>query len=261
MKHKPTVVAIILIILFAGSLLAYGGKEIVLAVPKEKKKEEPIKWCPTTLISDNDKCMTCHVVSGGKFVLKATRPDAHLDYPTDAKILNYGTDNEIGYYLMDSIIPSAIQTIFWFFEQYGINHVIIEIYSYGGGLFGAWRTKGLFDEWKAKGGILETRIYGGAMSAGFMLFCAGTKGYRFVQPQAELMWHELQAGQWPEVTSPSKEEHKAEIYRHLQDTANEWLATRGKMTKEELDEKVAWKEFWFTGKEAVELGFADGFIK
>jgi len=32
------------------------------------------------------------------------------------------------------------------------------------------------------------------------------------------------------------------------------------LTKEEIDAKVKALEFWITGREAVEYGFADGFI-
>lgn len=227
----------------------------------EVEKEKPITWCPTTLISDNNMCFVCHVVSGGKFVLKATPPDAHIDYPLDAKIINYGTKQQVGYYFLNAISPGSVQKMLWFFNEYGLGHIVIEIHCYGGGLFDAWRIKGLFDEWKAGGGIIETRVYGGAMSAGFMVFCAGSKGHRFVSETAEFMWHEAQIGQWFELTSASKEEEKARIYRHLEDNGNAWLATRGKMSKKEIDEKIAFKEFWFTGREAVELGFADGFIK
>jgi len=47
----------------------------------------------------------------------------------------------------------------------------------------------------------------------------------------------------------------------LQDVRNTYLATRGKLSKAEIDARVAKKEWWMSGKEAVELGFADGFIK
>jgi len=47
----------------------------------------------------------------------------------------------------------------------------------------------------------------------------------------------------------------------LQDIRNDYLATRGKLTKQEIDAKIARKEFWMSGKEAVEFGFADEFIK
>ena len=51
------------------------------------------------------------------------------------------------------------------------------------------------------------------------------------------------------------------MLRHLQDIRNDYLATRGKLTKQEIDAKIARKEFWMSGKEAVEFGFADEFIK
>jgi ATP-dependent protease ClpP protease subunit len=263
MKEKSGVLAIILILLFVGgggAIFAENGELTPTPIPVEKK-EEPVKWCPTTLISNNDMCMTCHVISGGKFVLKDTKPDAHVDYPAGAKILNYGTNKEAGYYLLDIIYANSVQKMFWFFAERGITHVVVEIYSYGGGLFDAWRIKGLFDEWKEGGGTIETRVYGGALSAGFMIFAAGSKGHRFVTSTAEFMWHEAQIGQWFEVTSASKEEEKARVLRHLEDNTNAWLATRGKLSKKEIDEKIAFKEFWFTGIEAVKMGFADGFIR
>ena len=65
-------------------------------------------------------------------------------------------------------------------------------------------------------------------------------------------------------TSHPPEDRPPETTRkdnHLQDIRNDYLATRGKLTKQEIDAKIARKEFWMSGKEAVEFGFADEFIK
>ena len=79
-------------------------------------------------------------------------------------------------------------------------------------------------------------------------------------PQAELMWHELQALEGFGVTSPSSKEDEARVLRHLQDTANGWLAEVSDLTKQEIDDMVSYKEFWLTGTEAVKYGFADGLL-
>jgi ATP-dependent protease ClpP protease subunit len=226
--------------------------------PEKITVEKP--FCPTSLISDNDKCMNCHVLSGGKFTVKESRLDAHLDYPVGGmKILNFGTDLEKGFYVIENIIPDSIEEILDYFQWHGIEHVIFEIYSPGGGVFASWRIKALFDEWIANGGIIETRVRAAAFSGGFMLAAAGSKGYRFANATAEFMWHEIQAveGGWLRVETTSQKEHEAKVFRHLQDTINAWLATRGKLSKKELDSKVKYEEFWFTGKEAFELGFVD----
>ena len=63
------------------------------------------------------------------------------------------------------------------------------------------------------------------------------------------------------IETPSDKEEAARVLRHLQNIRNDYLATRGKLTKQEIDAKIARKEFWMSGKEAVEFGFADEFIK
>jgi ATP-dependent protease ClpP protease subunit len=74
------------------------------------------------------------------------------------------------------------------------------------------------------------------------------------------MWHELQTLEIFNLSTPSNKEDEARVLRHLQDTANSWLAEVSNLSKEEVDELVRYKELWVTGPEAVQYGFADGFI-
>ena len=232
----------------------------------EETKQEPIKWCPKTLITDNDKCMTCHVMSNGQFQLKETKKDAHLNYPhAGMRIINFGTENEKGYFCIEginSVSAEAILDILDYFRSHNIDHVVFEVYSPGGGVFAGWRIKALLDEWKAEGKIVETRVRSAAFSGGFVIAVAGSKGYRCASPTSEYMWHEIQSveGGWLKIESTSQKEQEAKIFRHLQDNINSWLATRGKLTKEEIDAKVRYEEFWFTGKQAFEMGFVDKLI-
>ena len=114
--------------------------------------------------------------------------------------------------------------------------------------------------WQEQGNIIETRVYGYCASAGFLIFASGTKGNRFVAPQAELMWHELQTFEFFNQSTPSSKEEEARVLRHLQDTANSWLAEVSNLTKQQVDELVKYKELWITGVQAVEYGFADALL-
>ena len=115
-------------------------------------------------------------------------------------------------------------------------------------------------EFIADGGIVETRLRGFAASAGALIFLAGKRGYRIGNAQSEMMFHELWSFKFLAIESPSDKEDESKIYRHIQDTLSGWVATRGKLSKEELDAKIRKKEFWINGREAHELGFIDKLI-
>ena len=240
--------------------LAIVGLVTPVAMAQEDKNPESI--CPTTLMKED--CTKCHTMSGGKFVLKETPPDAHLDYPTGVKIVNYGKPDAYGTYTLGEVDYSAsnqIDALFQYLKDRDIKVAKIEILSGGGNLLLGWRIKGLMDEWTEAGNIVETRVRGVAASAAFFIFAAGTKGHRIVNSTAELMAHEVRSWQGgmffiKEIT-PSGAEEEAKVYKHLQDTISTWLATRGNLSKEKLDSMMKFKEFWMTGKQAKEYGFAD----
>lgn len=115
-------------------------------------------------------------------------------------------------------------------------------------------------DWQDSGGVIETRVNGFAASAGFLIFVARSKGHRLVGKQSDLMWHELISFKMFDVSSPSDKEEEGRVLRHLQNIRNDWLATRGKLSKKEIDDLVHKREFWMSGKQAVDYGFADKFI-
>lgn len=225
-----------------------------------KDEDKPKSICPKTKVSSN--CFDCHV--GTQFKLKESASDIHLDYPGSFKFLNY-PENPIGYFSINSIdkeTSSQMDLIFQYMKRHKVNYLILDIHSAGGTVFDAWKVKGLIAEFQSQGGIVETRVRGMALSAGFILFCAGTKGYRFANPQAELMIHELgylKGGLfYIEKVTPSSAEEEAAVLKHLQKTICDWFATRGRMTSEEIMAKIRMKEFWISGKEAYEIfGFVD----
>jgi len=229
------------------------GVGIVSADEDGCKKDEKMKVqeCPKTKMQE--KCLFCHIIPS--FELKEKAPDATFDYPNRSiKIIG-----KVGYYYLTDISSGEVRDFFDYISWHDINHVIIEIQSPGGSLFEAWRIVGIMDYWKAKGYTVETRVHGYAASAGFLIFANGSKGYRFASETCELMWHELSTFKFFDVAGPADKEDEAKVLRHLQTTANTWLAARSKLTADDWDKRIRKKEFWCNGKQAKdEYGLSDG---
>jgi len=221
----------------------------------EKKDKSSVQQCPRTKMTE--KCLECHVVPS--FALKETNPESVYQYPTRVAYKMRLVGNT-AYLLITDIDSEELAVFFHYVAWHKITHVILEIQSPGGSLFEAWRMIGLMRTLEETGVKIETRAHGFAASAGFMIFVSGTKGLRYASPHAELMWHELYSFSMFKIETPSSSEDASRILRHLQDTANSWLAARSKLSKEELDAKVKKKEFWCNGKEALDLGFVDKLI-
>jgi len=225
---------------------------------KEKEKEKSTTYCPKTLINDMNKCLYCHTTPS--FKLKEATPDETRVYPNIfTKIIPEGA-NAVGYFLLGEIDSRPVKEYFDYLTSHNIDKAIVEIHSPGGSLLDAWRIVGIMQAWeRAKPNrIIETRCYGFAASAGFLTFVSGTMGHRFVSETAEMMWHELWSFSLFKLETPSDSEESARVLRHLQDTANIWIASRGNLTKEEMDAKIKKREYWIRGSEAIQLGFADG---
>ena len=227
----------------------------------EDDKDRPA--CPQTLMNQN--CMVCHIAPD--FRLKEVATDAHLDYPLGFKFLDYPNAPK-GYLTIGEIDPSLssrMEKIIEYLKKYDVKTLTLDIQSPGGNIFDAWKVKGLLNEFQESGGIVETRLRGMALSAGFVLFCAGSIGHRYANPQAEMMIHEIGLFKgglfYIEKVTPSSAEEEARILNHLQKTICDWLATRGKMTSKEIIEKVKQKEFWISGQEAHDtFGFVDHLV-
>jgi len=229
-----------------------------LAAPLWAAEEEKAKGvqCPKTTMET--KCFECHVK--GDFRVIETAPDAQRVYPVMGMRIIVEAGIEKGYYLLSDILSYEISKYFEYLDNHKITRAVIEIHSPGGSLFDAQRIVSMIQHWQSKGGKVETRLYGAAFSAGFYIFVAGDN--RLVSGSADLMWHEIQSfsGFGFKVDTPSDKEEAARILRHLQDVRHKYLATRGKLTKEQIDQRVFKKEWWMSGPDAVELGFADGLI-
>lgn len=225
------------------------------AQDKEDKKLPPP--CPKTqMIKD---CFECHIK--GSFKVKETAPDAHLAYPNRfTKIIGWDCNQLEGHYTVKDIDADALQEAFNYFKLHKINKLTMEMFSPGGSMFHGIKMTSLMDVWKQGGGEITTIVHGLAASAAFLVFVNGTPGKRFIAPQAQIMWHELISFKMFDVSSPSDKEDEARVLRHFQNTANEWLVSKCKLSKEEIDSRIRKKEFWLNGKMALNDGFADGFL-
>lgn len=222
------------------------------------QKDKPATICPKTKMVES--CTTCHV--GSDFRIKETKPDAHIDYPNyTTKIIGWETGNLKGYFLLEAINSDMLSNALKFFRQHHIKYITIEIFSPGGSVMHAWRMIGMIRQFESEGNIIETRVNGMALSAGFMLFISGTKGYRYINPQAELMAHELMSFKLFDIATPSSKQREADILRHLQDTIDFYIVSRSNVTKEELEKYTKdWGEWWVRGTDAIKYGFADKLI-
>jgi len=202
--------------------------------------------------TDQNHCGWCH--SEPNHLLKEGDPDEGRSYPN----LNMYVRDNVGYYNLGVIDSEQIWEFFDYLKSHGIKEAVIEIMSPGGSLFDAWTIVSYMDKFD---GTVETRVRSIAASAGCLIFVAGDMGMRFVDSTALLMWHELYSFKMFSIDTPTSTEDEAKILRKLQDNTNKWLAERTKLTKDEIDERVRRKEFWIDGVEAVEYGFADGYIQ
>lgn len=245
-----------------GDYEAYTSSGSTKDIDKKDLKGWPTKGiCPRTgIVGDVLDCMKCHAHN---WRLKEVNPHEIFSYPNDkTKIVD-----EIGYFTITDTIglleANQFKESLEYFTRHKISHIVIELYSPGGSMFSGLRLVGLMERWQAihKSRIIETRCYGYAASAAFIIMTSGTEGYRYVSPVCQLMWHELIEFKMFSIETPSDKEEAARILRHFQDTMNTYLAScTNKMTKEDIDEKVKKKEFWMSGKQAVEIyGFADAF--
>jgi len=219
----------------------------------EKAKEYGV--CPHCRMESD--CLICHRVPD--FGLKESKPDACYDYPVSGMRIVNGTAVYVLTELKSKWVREFFDYVNWHPEVWKVR---IDIYCPGGGLFEAWRIVGMMEAWErgSPERIVETRVYGFAASGAFMVFEGGTAGYRFVAPNAELMWHELISFKFLSIETPSDKEEEARVLRHLQDNIHEWLASKSKLPKEEIDNMVRKRELWMSGKDAVKYGFADGFV-
>jgi len=218
--------------------------------------------CPEKLIESHEgsisNCKECHVIP--TWEIKEYPPDIRMDLP-------YGLikiDKDLArYQIVGSIDQSAMNMMAQMFNYLewhpDVKNVDIEILSGGGSLLIAWQMIAVIESYKHRYNIV-TKVPGFAASAAFMLFCAGEE--RLTYEHAILMHHELWQFSMFSFDDVSSSEEKARVMRLFQDNIHKYLMKRGILTAEQLDDLIEGaKDYWMTGAEALEVGFATGLIK
>jgi ATP-dependent protease ClpP protease subunit len=261
MKRLFIILCVLLVGVYAYSFEGgyIGGDGNTTAKSEDSGGDDKVQSiCPKTLIKDNDKCSKCHIVirgdDGYRYGIKEVAPYSEYEFPTGTGVV----DGKLTYYLGGMYSDGFMDFVDYAkrHPEFG-KHIVVEVNSFGGSIFEAWRIKSLIVEMEKSGYIVETTTRGVALSAGFLVFVSGTIGYRSCDPNAEFMMHELWTIEWPKIATPASKEEEARTFRHLQDNINAWIASRGNMTAEQINKKVKFKEAWLTGAEMLEFKFAD----
>jgi len=145
------------------------------------------------------------------------------------------------------------------FESKKIKHVVIHLNSGGGEIFSGMAMAQLMREKIAQGWTIEIKAYGLVASAAMRILVSGTHGKRMVSPYAMLMVHELSTFTYRSSDSTTDKRKQAKILKMIQDNGTTYMS---EMTGIPFEELVLMREeeTWFSAKQAVELGFADGLL-
>jgi ATP-dependent protease ClpP protease subunit len=165
--------------------------------------------------------------------------------------------NSVLYLTIQWIDYGSLTEVFNTVEMLKYEKIVIDLFSYGGSVFEAMGIVGLIEERERSGIIVEIHGRGIIASAGLIIMMSGSRGYRFIDRNAFIMFHEMAKLKYFTVESVSDEEQNAIISRKIQDSINAFIVAKTKMTREELSEKIRKKELWCTADEAVNYGFAD----
>ena len=253
----------------------YGmGSDEVVKADKEKEAKPPpsvitkgydkkiAPQCPVRLIESHEgnisTCKECHVVP--TWEIKESPPDIRMDYPyglvkIDKDLATYQIVGDIGLQSMEKLAE-----MFNYLEWHPcVKRVDIEILSGGGSLLLAWQMIAIIESYKSKYEI-TTKVPGFAASAAFLIFCAGEN--RLAYEYALIMHHELWTFSFYAFDDVSSSEEKARVMRLFQNNMHNYLVKRSILTNEQLDALIKGElDYWMTGSQAVEVGFATGLLK
>ena len=249
---------ILFVLLFTSTAVSFAD---FYDTHKKPEKEEG-GVCPETKIKGKvTDCLSCHVlkeVAGAPvFGLKEIIPFAEFTTPNGSKFKTIGGEVVAWYDFVD-VDDDKLRYALEYYYRHDVKTMILNVDSFGGSAFDAYAIISIIEEYEGKMSIV-TQLQSYAMSAGFLVFVGGH--YRVVSPMAVLMWHEISYFAFFKKVSPSSSEQEAKIMRMLQDMANEYLASRSKVSKEFIDAEIDFKDWFISGQMALEMGFADELIK
>jgi len=262
---KKAIVASICFLLAFGIVYSYEGDEFGGVAVEKKEQSQPEAFCPKTKISDNNLCLKCHILKPDGFGLIETLIESqYYAKPVFFDVIQEEQGGPpVGFIKITDINDELFKEVAQYLGIHPeIKKLVIELHSPGGSVFDAWRIVGYIDQIRSTGVKISTKCYGFAASAGFILFVAGDIGERYVSPWAELMTHKVWTFSMFKLNDPDNSEDETNLLKHLQANINSFIAARTKLDVNTLEDKTYKKDWWITGKQAVEdYGVADGYIK
>ncbi len=169
--------------------------------------------------------------------------------------------DDTAYIYVEMIDFNSLRNKFLSLKRYKISKIVIDLFSHGGSLFDAMGMVALIKEQEDSGKIVEIRARGIIASAGLIVMIAGTKGQRYLDMYAMVMFHELSLLKFFSFETPSSMEEESKIIRMIQNRVNDYIISRSKISMVELCEKIKKKDFWMDANEAIKYGFADSIMK
>ena len=141
----------------------------------------------------------------------------------------------------------------------GVEKIIFDIVTFGGGVFAGRSILGRIDKAKAAGITIETNVFSYAYSMGAVIFESATAGYRKIGEFGEIMLHAALSG----VMGNADEMRKAaeqldEVTANLKVVI--FRDENAKANEAEILELMS-KESMINASDALRLGLADGFIE
>jgi ATP-dependent protease ClpP protease subunit len=184
---------------------------------------------------------------------KAERIEYELQFPSRFDVRRVIPTYEFTGYVSDTE-RQELQKIFTILLEEGINHVRINISSFGGSAFDGLGIADLIESYTSKGLVVIGYGYGKIASAAVPVFAACSK--RIAGASMLFMVHE--ASLFKFFTSESKSDIEAQK-RMMDEMEGRYINLLVKHSKKDADhwKSCIQKETWFTSKTAKEWGLVD----
>ncbi len=217
---------------------AYGNTPL-----QAEEKERPV--CKSRYQFPGD-CVACHIP-----------PTGELGDPLPEGIKR---DGETVYIYVEHMDFKTFRDKLFSVKRYRVSKIIVDLFSFGGSLFDSLAMGAILGEHQKEGKTIEIRARGIIASAALILMVSGSKGNRFIDRSALVMFHELSTFKFFSFETPSDKEEETKILRMIQDKVNAYIADRSQISQAELCEKIKRKEFWMDAEMAIKYGFADAIL-
>lgn len=137
------------------------------------------------------------------------------------------------------------------------NHKDITMYINSGG--GSVRSGlAIYDVMNMIKSDIKTICIGRCASMASILLINGTKGKRFILPNAEVMIHEVSSASYGPVTEMQE---KLEHTKGLNDKLYNIIASKTSKTLKQIKKETMNKDSWMNADEALKYGFVDEILK